>query len=181
MSDLEQLSIEELLTNELGEIESVPPIEKEEQVETYLRLIASRLKEIERLKKLRDNEVLKIMETTDQKIKRIQDNIDFFGSQLHNYLLSMHNRNQKIRSLDFINGKLRFRKMPDTIKIAEGFAPEDDLANPHVKAKTVYSIDKQGLLKLAKSGGELPEWAIFQTGEDKFEMEVNINDGTKKL
>jgi len=179
--DLNTLSIEELLNDELAEIESIPPIEKDEQVEVYLRLIASRIKEVQRLKALRDAEVSRIVETADFKIKRIDDTVSFFKSQLHNYLLGVHNQNPKVRSLDFLNGKIRFRKLPDKVEIPETFDPEGNIDSPYIKAKTTYGIDRQTLLKIAKSGGELPEWATFTVGEDKFELEVNCDGRIEKI
>ena len=182
--DLNTLSIEELLNDELAEIESIPPIEKDEQVEVYLRLIASRIKEVQRLKALRDAEVSRIVETADFKIKRIDDTVSFFKSQLHNYLLGVHNQNPKVRNLDFLNGKIRFRKLPDKVEIDPDFKPDIESNSAYVVSGTYYTVNKKALMDTVKNGiGTigLPEWAKFVPGEDKFELEVNCDGRIEKL
>ena len=170
--DLGQMAFDELFTGETEPVDNVPPVESDIQASNFVRLIATRQGEIDRMTELRDAEVSKINDVYNQRIEKLHNNIGFFSQQLEDYLRERNRQNVKVKSMTFSSGRISLKKQPDRIEIHPEFNAEEGYPSAFLKETVTYSVDKTVLRKYLKEGGTLPSWADLKEGETKFKVEV---------
>lgn len=170
--DLGQMAFDELFTGETEPVDNVPPVESDIEASNFVRLIATRQGEIDRMTELRDAEVSKINDVYNQRIESLERGIGFFSQQLEFYLREANRQDENVKSKTFSSGRISLRKQPDRIEIDSNFKPEENTDSPYVRGKKTYCVDRETLKKSHKNGYELPDWAKVEEGKTKFKVEV---------
>lgn len=175
-------SIDEDVTGELVPVQNddYQIVEKEEDATTLLERIAARTHKINRLKELYLARVQPLQDKIDQAQKwlddetaKIQSQVVFLSGPLEEFMRAINASNPKIKSLNLPTGKLKLRKLPDKVIVADDFQPTaDDMGKVGVVEKISYSVNKTDIKKHIEETGEVLDYAHIEPGEVKFEYEV---------
>ena len=112
---------------------------------------------------LYEKEAAYLKEWTEERVKKLTQNMDFYKHNLEIWMLQ-----KEKRSISLPHGKAYFRKQPFKVEVIN----EDKLIDNGFKRITT-SVDKKKLLEHFKSSGEIVDGCDIVKPDEKFYVKTN--------